>query len=188
MKKELFYVCALFLLMMGAAGCNKDDNDDENVVQEVVATEEVKAFFEKDSKNITEKLVGGFFTYEDYESTMGIMYEGPVTTPISPVKILAIHSQEELEEVYKGTLTLPKIDFSQHMLLVGLTYRTSGRYTFGRLKLLHNGGCFYELQVIMYNNTKQEVASNDIKPVLFWALYPKFPTSAMSVVRRVEDV
>ena len=69
MKKELFYVCTLLLLMTGVAGCSKDNgdnNDDENVVQEVIATEEMKAFFEKDCNIITENLVGGFFTSEDY--------------------------------------------------------------------------------------------------------------------------
>ena len=185
MKKGLFYVCALFLLMMGVAGCSKDDNDDENVVQEVVATEEVKAFFEKDCKIITENLIGGFFTGEDYSEVV----RGNGAIPSSKVKILAIHSQEELESVYKGALELPQIDFNQHVLLVGLTYKASGQTSLGKVKLLHSKGNSYELQVIMYWNTNTNIGYFQMeRPVLFWALYPKFSTYHINVVRRTEEV
>ena len=150
MKKSLF-VLSLMLLTMGMSltvvSCSSDDNED--FVQEAAATEEVKTFFEKDCNIITENLVGGFFTAEDY---MGVV-NGDGVIPPSLVKILAIHSQEELESVYKGALKLPQIDFNQHVLLVGLTYNVSGQESLGKVRLLHGQGNSYELQVIMYWNT-----------------------------------
>ena len=189
MKKGLFYMCALFLLMTGVAGCSSDDNsdfiDDKNVVQEAVATEAVSAFFEKDCNIITENLIGGFFTGEDYTEVV----RGIGAIPPSQVKILAIHSLEELESVYKGALELPQIDFNQHVLLVGLTYKASGQTSLGKVRLLHNLDNSYELQVIMYWNTNTNIGYFQMeRPVLFWRLYPKFPTSNMNVVRQVEEV
>ncbi len=186
MKKSLF-VLSLMLLTMGMSltvvSCSSDDNED--FVQEAAATEEVKTFFEKDCNIITENLVGGFFTAEDY---MGVV-NGDGVIPPSLVKILAIHSQEELESVYKGALKLPQIDFNQHVLLVGLTYNVSGQESLGKVRLLHGQGNSYELQVIMYWNTNTNIGHLQMeRPVLFWALYPKFSTSHMNVVRRVEEV
>ena len=185
-KNGLFYVCVLFLLMIGAVGCSKDcSNDNENFVQEVVATEKVNAFFEKDNKIMTESLIGGFFTDEDWHEV-----EGSVgTVPPSLVKIRTIRSQEELESAYKGALELPQIDFNQYVLLVGLTYSASGQESLGKVRLLHGQGDSYELQVIMYWNTNTNYGYFQIfSPVLFWRLYPKFPTNHMNVVRRTEKV
>ena len=188
-KNVLFYVCALLLLLTGVTGCSKDDNndffDDKNVVQEAVATEAVSAFFEKDCNIITENLIGGFFTGEDYTEVV----RGIGAIPPSQVKILAIHSLEELESVYKGALELPQIDFNQHVLSVGLTYKASGQTSLGKVRLLHNLDNSYELQVIMYWNTNTNIGYfQEERPVLFWRLYPKFPTSNMNVVRQVEEV
>ena len=186
MKKK-FLIFALMLIAVGMSftvvSCSSDDDD--NVVQEAATTEEVKTFFEKDCNIITENLVGGFFTAEDY---MGVV-NGDGVIPPSLVKILAIHSQEELESVYKGALKLPQIDFNQHVLLVGLTYNASGQESLGKVRLLHGQGDSYELQVIMYWNTNMNYGYFQLfSPVLFWRLYPKFPTNHMNVVRRVEEV
>ena len=41
----------------------------------------------------------------------------------------------------------------------------------------------------MYRNTNKDLAYTlDIAPILFWKLYPKFPTHYMSVVHRTEEV
>ena len=165
--------------------CSNDDDD--NVVQEAAATEEVKAFFEKDfSTNYSDIYQkGGFFTDEDWHEVQG----GVGTVPPSLVKIRAIRSQRELESAYKGTMELPQIDFNQYVLLVGLTYSASGQESLGKVRLLHGQGDSYELQVIMYWNTNTNYGYFQIfSPVLVWRLYPKFPTNHMNVVRRTEKV
>ena len=188
MKKK-FLIFALMLMAVGMSltvvSCSSDD--DEDFVQEAATTEEVKTFFEKDfSTNYSDIYQkSGFFTAEDY---MGVV-NGDGVIPPSLVKILAIHSQEELESVYKGALKLPQIDFNQHVLLVGLTYNASGQESLGKVRLLHGQGDSYELQVIMYWNTNMNYGYFQLfSPVLFWRLYPKFPTSHMNVVRRTEKV
>jgi len=188
MKKK-FLIFALMLIAVGMSltvvSCSSDDNED--FVQEAATTEEVKTFFEKDfSTNYSDIYQkSGFFTAEDY---MGVV-NGDGVIPPSLVKILAIHSQEELESVYKGALKLPQIDFNQHVLLVGLTYNASGQESLGKVRLLHGQGDSYELQVIMYWNTNMNYGYFQLfSPVLFWRLYPKFPTNHMNVVRRTEKV
>lgn len=184
-KKGLFYLCAGVLLAMVAMGCSNDDGD-ENVVQEAVASEEVSTFFNTYFEKATSiTTLGGFFSLDDYRD----VWEGDGTIPPSQVKVRAIHSQEELEASYKGEHALPKIDFCQYVLVVGLTFSPSGRVSLGKVRLTHSLDADYELQVIMYSNTNKDLAYTlAITPVLFWRLYPKFPTNNMSVVRRTEEV
>lgn len=178
-KNGLFYVCVLFLLMMGAVGCSKDcSNDNENFVQEVVATEKVNAFFEEDFStnysDINQKSV--FFTDEDY------MYlnKGVIVRPIN--------SREEFEQAYNGKYQLPDIDFSQNTLIVGMVNSLNSGETLGDVRLLNTGGN-YNLQVFVNKNVHPErTYSLAITPLFFWKIYPKFPTSNMKATRIVKEV
>ena len=184
-KRNLFYLCAMALLAMVATGCSSEDSD-ENVVQEAVAPKDVSTFFNtcfEKGTNIT--TLGGFFSRDDYKDVL----EGDGTIAPSLVKVRTIHSQKELEASYQGEFALPKIDFYRYVLVVGLTYSPSGRVSLGKVRLLHSLDTNYELQVIMYRNTNNELAYTlGITPILFWRLYPKFPTNNMSVVYRTEEV
>ena len=182
MKKELFYVCALFLLMMGAAGCSSDDNsdfiDDKNVVQEAVATEAVSAFFEKDfSTNYSEIYQkSGFFTADEY------MYLS------KSVIVRSINSREEFEQAYNGKYELPDIDFSKYTLLVGMVNSLNSGETLGTVRLWDREGN-YELQVVINKNVNPTgVYGLIITPLFFWKLYPKFPTSNLTATRIVNEV
>ncbi len=185
-KRNLFIICVAVLLVTAATGCSSDNNDD-NIVQETAVPEDVGTFFNNcfEEGTSTVSTLGGFFSPDDYRDVL----DGDGTILPSLVKVRAIHSQEELEASYKGELALPKIDFSQYVLLLGLTYRSSGRISLGKVRLLHLSDNSYELQVIMYSNTNKDLAYKlDIAPVMFWKLYPKFPTSNMKVVLRTEEV
>lgn len=182
MKKELFYVCTLLLLLTGVTGCSKDDNndffDDKNVVQEAVATEAVSAFFEKDfSTNYSDiNQKSGFFTDDEY------MYLS------NGVIVRSINSRQEFEQAYNGKYELPDIDFTRNTLIVGLTNSLDGGETLGTVRLLNTEGN-YELQVVVDKNVNPTgVYGLIIRPLFFWKLYPKLPTSNLTATRIVNEV
>lgn len=178
MKKK-FLIFALMLIAVGISftvvSCSSDDDD--NVVQEAAATEEVKAFFEKDfSTNYSDIYQkSGFFTVEEY------MY-------LSNVIVRTINSRKEFEQAYNGKYKLPDIDFSQNTLLVGMVNGYNSGETLGAVRLLNTEGD-YELQVVINKNVHPErVYSLVITPLFFWKIYPKFPTSNMKATRIVKEV
>lgn len=191
-KNVLFYVCALLLLMVGAVGCSSDDVD-ENIVQEAAATEEVKAFFDKDfTFNYSEEYA--YKVAEDPDS-----YNSEQSWPIAGffiwdeflhnlVVVRTINSREEFEHTYNGKFQLPDIDFSKNTLIVGLARSNDSSETLGRVRLCEATEGNYELQVIIDKDVNREhVFTLAIKPLLFWKMYPKFPTNKMTVVRRIDE-
>ena len=173
---------ALLLLMIGAAGCSGDDEndyyDDKNVVPEFAATEEVKVFFEKDfSTNYSDIYQkSGFFTAEEFAYLS------------KDVIVRIINSREEFEQAYNGKYELPDIDFTRNTLIVGLTNSLDGGETLGTVRLLNAEGN-YELQVVVDKNVHPtRVYSLAITPLLFWKLYPKLPTSNLTATRIVYEV
>lgn len=177
-KRGLIYVYGLLLLIMGAAGCSKDDNDNENVVQEAATTEEVKTFFEEDFStdysDIYQK--SGFFTADEY------MYLS------SGVIVRLINNRKEFEQAYNGKYELPDIDFSQNTLIAGMVNSLNSGETLGDVRLLNTGGD-YNLQVFVNKNVNPErTYSLAITPLFFWKIYPKFTTSNMKATRIVKEV
>lgn len=190
MMKRLFYVCTLFLLITGMVSCSIDDDD--VIVQEAAATEEVKAFFNEDftynyenefasesikdpaSYNLYASPITGFFTFGEYEQ--------------NPIVVRSINSHEEFECAYHGKFQLPDIDFSKYTLIVGITKSINSLWTLGPVRLVQTKG-LYELQVILNKNINPHALGlSMVTPLLFWKIYPKFPTNKMIVVRRTENI
>ena len=179
MKKK-FLIFALMLMAVGMSltvvSCSSDD--DEDFVQEAVATEAVSAFFEKDfSTNYSEIYQkSGFFTADEY------MYLS------KSVIVRSINSREEFEQAYNGKYELPDIDFTRNTLIVGLTNSLDSGETLGAVRLLNTEGN-YELQVVVDKNVHPtRVYLLAITPLLFWKLYPKLPTSNLTATRIVNEV
>ena len=176
MKKN-FFIFALMLMAVGMSftvvSC-----DDEDIVQEATATEEVKAFFEKDfSTNYSDiDQKSGFFTVDEY------MYLS------NGVIVRSINSRQEFEQAYNGKYELPDIDFSRNTLLVGMVNSLNSGETLGAVRLWDREGN-YELQVVINKNVNPTgVYGLIIRPLFFWKLYPKLPTSNLTATRIVNEV
>jgi hypothetical protein len=84
-------------------------------------------------------------------------------------EILAINSQQELEEAYRGEADLPAIDFNKHTLIIGKAYMP-GKYYHVRSMEIHD----YNGNLMLYVQTDNPeslfwMAYN----MYFWALFPK---------------
>lgn len=176
MKKDFF----LFAPLLMAVGMSFTvvSCDDEDIVQEAAATEEVKTFFEKDfSTNYSDiNQKSGFFTDDEY------MYLS------KGVIVRSINSRQEFEQAYNGKYELPDIDFSRNTLLVGMVNSLNSGETLGAVRLWDREGN-YELQVVINKNVNPTgVYGLIIRPLFFWKLYPKFPTSNLTATRIVHEV
>ena len=92
-------------------------------------------------------------------------------------EILAINSQQELEEAYRGEADLPAIDFNKHTLIIGKAYMP-GKYYHVRSMEIHD----YNGNLMLYVQTDNPeglfwMAYN----MYFWALFPKIEQEIASI-------
>jgi hypothetical protein len=92
-------------------------------------------------------------------------------------EFLAINSQQELEEAYRGEADLPAIDFNKHTLIIGKAYMP-GKYYHVKSMEIHD----YNGNLMLYVQTDNPeslfwMAYN----MYFWALFPKIEQEIASI-------
>ena len=168
----LFTLPLLAMLFLPACSSSSEDEEEElpgTIIPQVACASETAAFFQTEWPVYCIPYPETFFE-RDLRGQDNISL---------------INNEEEFQSIYKGTLQLPEIDFSQYTLVIGQKRKEVANGKKSSLELLklelRDTSEGYHLYLICSSEVPANAFLNVETFYYYWALYPKLDNKAIIV-------
>jgi hypothetical protein len=182
-NRVFFYLAMTLTLVLGSTGCSKDDaNTEVEVPIDDGSLTSAMTFTTKDA----EPEVAQFFASElslDGNGSLASWNGGNESYVCR-----AINSYDDFGSLYCGDKELPKIDFSNHTLIVGWQYITTNVSEIEKLEIGKEDNLYYLDVYATHHSWQDGLTPFALQP--FWALFPKLsdaPIQARVVINQDSD-